>query len=157
MRIRLVLSTMKILDGWTGKTHWFLRSRPLAAPAVAVCALLLAGLFLALRLSQPYDGARMEPGRLTVWRHSGVEVTPLQSGSTPLRNGDVVVAVAGRGLASWARSALDPLGAHPSWQAGDEVTYRVLRGQNPAGGSGRLLTLRVRLIPYPLGDVLLRY
>ena len=122
----------------------------LAVLPFAMGLLLLAAAFVGLPLATPSDGARLEPGQ-AVWRADGVVVTPLQEQPSGLRRGDVVVAVDGRSMESWAQALFDPARRAGSctsgWGAGPTVEYTVVR-------DGRPLQITVPLGRYPLRRVL---
>lgn len=108
------------------------------------CGVIFLGVaFLLLHETGPSDGARLAPGQ-SVWQFDGVVVTPLQPGG--LRQGDVVVAVEGKSLESWARELFDPGSARPRWHVGQTITYTVLR-------HGQSLNVPVILQAYPLGTI----
>ncbi len=113
---------------------------------LACGAVFLGVAFLLLHVLGPSDGARLAPGQ-SVWRPDGVVVTPLQPDG--LRQGDVVVAVAGKSMDEWAQSLFDPRLARPQWHVGQTITYTVLR-------NGRSLHVPVILKPYPLGTIVLQ-
>lgn len=122
------------------------RWHPSNLMVLLLCAgmLSLAAAFVALRLTSPSDGARFEPDA-AVWGHDGVTVTPLDRRSASgLRQGDVVIAVAGRDMEEWARLLADPGASRPRWQTGDVVTYTIVRG-------GRQISVPVTLGVYPIG------
>ncbi|MFQ5923978.1 MAG: histidine kinase, partial [Anaerolineales bacterium] len=112
---------------------------------VAALFLSLAGAFLLLHLVGPSDGARLDPGQ-PVWKPDGVVVTPLEEQSDGLRAGDVVVAVDGRGMESWAGALFELTTSRPTWQHGESITYTVLR-------DGRQLEVPIALGRYPIGAV----
>jgi signal transduction histidine kinase len=113
---------------------------------VALGAVLLGVTFLLLHLANPYDDARLAPGQ-PVLRPDGVVVTPLQEVPGGLRQGDRVIAVAGRSMESWARALFDPGTTRPQWHAGQTITYTVVR-------NGQHLNVPVTLGHYPLGPIL---
>ncbi len=104
---------------------------------VVITLLTLSGAFVWVRLTSPSDGAR-----LVAWRADGIVVTPLEVRPGGLREGDVVVAVAGRSMESWAQALLVPEAQPLRWQVGESVTYTVMR-------DGHLVDLSVRLERYP--------
>src|SRR5215470_16113962 len=115
---------------------------------LACAAMVALGVaFVWLHLATPSDGARLDPGQQVAWRPDGVVVTPLRTQPGGLRTGDVVVAVAGRSLESWAQALLDPSVGRPNWHVGQTVTYTVLRVGVPTDVS-------VILAAYPLDAVL---
>src|SRR5207344_3518031 len=73
-------------------------------------------------------------------------VTPLREQPGGLRAGDIVVAVDGASMESWAAALADPTAQRPHWRFGQTVTYSVLRHGAP-------LDLRVTLGSYPLDAV----
>jgi len=73
---------------------------------IAIGVVLPAVTFLWLHLASPADGARLEPG-LAVWRPDGVILTPLRTQANGLRPGDVLVAVNGTSVESWASRLFD--------------------------------------------------
>jgi two-component system NarL family sensor kinase len=118
-----------------------------AVVTVAITAVLLGVAFLLLHLTSPSDGARLAPGQ-PVLRADGVVVTPIQEEPGGLRQGDVVVAVVGRSMESWARALFQPGTPRPQWQFGQTVTYTVVR-------SGQHLDVPVTLGQYPLGAIVI--
>jgi hypothetical protein len=117
-----------------------------AVGLVANAILLVVVAFIWLHLLTPSDGARLEPGQI-VWRPDGVVVTPLVAQPGGLQAGDVVVAVEGRSLESWALALFDPGDARSEWRIGQTVTYTVRR-------DGDVLDVPITLQPYPLGAAL---
>jgi signal transduction histidine kinase len=104
--------------------------------------ILLALSFLWLRLTTPFDGARLQPGQEAVTSH-GLIVTPVEDRPAALQAGDVVVAVAGRSMVSWAEALFSGEVAGPRWQLGHTVPYTVLR-------DGQRVDVDVGLRSYPL-------
>src|SRR5215468_7957297 len=88
-----------------------------AIVSVACGAVLLGVAFLVLHLISPFDGARLDPGQ-SVWSSEGVVVTPLENVPGGLRPGDVVVAVDGKSLESWAQVLFNPGSVRSQWHAG---------------------------------------
>lgn len=82
--------------------------------------------FVWLHIASPSDGARLAPGE-PAWRSNGVVVSALRTQPAGLRTGDLVVAVDGRSLQSWAEALADPTVQRPQWQFGQVVTYSVIR------------------------------
>jgi len=113
---------------------------------LALAAVSISGAFLWHHLSSPSDGARLEPGE-PVWRTDGVVVTPLELQPGGLHPGDVVVAVDGQSMESWAHSLFQPDMPRPGWSVGQTVTYRVLR-------AGHEQDVTITLRPYPIGAIL---
>ncbi len=108
------------------------------------CGVLFLGVvFLLLHITGPSDGTRLSPGQ-SVWRPDGVAVTPLHPGG--LHQGDVVVAVEGKSLESWAQGLFEFGAARPQWRVGQTITYTVLR-------HGHSLDVPVTLEAYSLGTI----
>ena len=101
--------------------------------------------FVWLHLATPSDGARLEPGQ-QVWRPNGVVITTLRAQPGGLRTGDLVVAVEGSSLESWAEELVNPTLQRPSWHVGQTITYTVVR-------DGATLDVPVTLIDYPLDAI----
>lgn len=105
--------------------------------------------FFVLHLFSPSDGTRLQPGQ-EVWGNQGVLLTPLQENS-PLRSGDLLISINGKPLDTLAQdlfpSTHQVLGLDADWQAGQEVTYTVIR-------NGRQLEIPVKLGTFPLLSVL---
>ncbi len=119
----------------------------LRAVFIAIGVVLPAVAFLWLHLAGPSDGTRLEPG-LAVWRSDGVVLTPLHVQTSRLRPGDVLVAVNGTSVESWAKRLFDLRVSRPQWHFGQTVIYTVIR-------HGHQLNIPVLLGHYPLGGILL--
>ena len=106
-----------------------------ATPVVWVLAAAFAG---------PSDGTTITtPTALAGDQRWGESVTVVRTyGDTPLREGDLVMAVDGRTVAEWIEGA-----GNVERAVGDDVTYRVRRS---AEGLDRILDLDVSLTTYPL-------
>lgn len=107
----------------------------------------LFSLFVGLRLTQPADGARLQPGEPAIYA-DGVIVTVIPGAVSDLQSGDRVAAIEHRSIESWAEAllCLPPLCAappRPSWQVGDTLTYTVVR-------AGTTRQIPVTLHAYPL-------
>jgi two-component system, NarL family, sensor kinase len=102
--------------------------------------------FVCLHLSEPSDGARLQPGQ-PAWGRDGVVVTPLRTEPGGLRTGDVVVAVDGRSMDAWAQALFHPGAAYLQHGRGETIAYTVLR-------DGHRIDVRVKLGAYPLGGIL---
>ncbi|MBI4338071.1 MAG: hypothetical protein HY683_09630 [Chloroflexi bacterium] len=76
-------------------------------------------------------------------------VAPLREQPDGLQPGDLVIAVDGRSLESWARAIFALGEPRLQWKAGQTVTYTVVR-------DGRTVDVRIRLGRYPLSAVLAR-
>lgn len=114
---------------------------------IAIGVVLPAAAFLWLHLASPSDGARLEPG-LAVWRSDGVVLTPLRVQASGLHPGDVLVAVNGTSVESWARRLFDLSISRPQWHFGQTVIYTIVRQGHP-------LNIPVSLGHYPLNSILL--
>ncbi|HEX9413098.1 MAG TPA: hypothetical protein VF916_06300, partial [Ktedonobacterales bacterium] len=122
------------------------RDRVRVAVLLATAVMVALGVaFVWLHLAAPSDGARLEPSQYP-WRTSGVALTVLHAQPGGLRTGDVVVAVDGTSMESWAQALANPTTARPRWHAGQVVTYTVVRG-------GVTLDVPVALGSYPLDAV----
>ena len=115
---------------------------------IAALNVFLFAVFAGLRLSRPSDGARLQPGT-QAYTPDGVIVTPFEGQSSVLLAGDVVTAIEGRSVESWAGYLLcwEPFCSppeRPRWQVGDTVAYTILRDNRP-------IEVEVTLTRYPLG------
>ncbi len=117
----------------------------LAILLTAATMVALGVAFVWLHLATPSDGARLDPGQ-PVWRPDGVVVTVLREQPGGLRTGDVVVAVDGTSLESWAQALDDPTASRPTWRYGQAVTYTVQR-------DGQQMDVPVTLGSYPLDAI----
>jgi signal transduction histidine kinase len=115
---------------------------------ISISILLIAILLFAYRLTMPFDGVQLVPGEW-VFKPQGVEVNSFDERAASIHRGDLVVAVEGRSLDSWAQSLVRPGDVHPSWKIGQSVIYTVLR-------DGQRLDIPIKLERYPLGKVLTR-
>ncbi len=101
--------------------------RARVAVLLAAAAMVALGVaFLWLHFDSPSDGARIDPNRQP-WRPNGVMVTSLRPQPDSLRSGDVVVAIDGKSLESWAQALANPATPRPQWQIGQVVTYSIIR------------------------------
>lgn len=114
-----------------------------------VVALTVNVIFYGLRLVTPSDGARLRETE-PIFTREGVILAPFQPQTSGLRDGDVVTAVAGRSMESWARALFRPGTPRLRPAFGDTVTYSVLRDGQP-------LEISVKLERYPFGAVLARH
>jgi signal transduction histidine kinase len=123
----------------TMKQNDFVR---LAVLTVGIAILFLAGAFLYLRLTSPFDSARLVPGE---WadKSDGLEVAPLLNLAGGLEHNDLVVAIDGQPIDRVAQSLVQPLGLRPDWRFGQTVIYTVLRHQ-------RHVEIPITLGRYPL-------
>jgi two-component system, NarL family, sensor kinase len=101
--------------------------------------------FLGLHLATPFDNGRLQPGSDNI-AAEGVIVTPVEAGPAGFEAGDLVLAVNGRSLESYAQALFSGGLARPQRQVGDTVTYTVRR-------DGQLTEVRVTLTPYPLAAI----
>jgi two-component system NarL family sensor kinase len=108
----------------------------------------LAGVFVWLHVINPSDNTRLPPGNQSAWQPAGVVVTPYEDTPDGLRAGDVVTAINGQTLESYARILFDPSAPRPSWRIGQIVQYTILR-------DGRALELPITLGRYPLIPIVL--
>ncbi|MBI2873352.1 MAG: hypothetical protein HYY00_09230 [Chloroflexi bacterium] len=74
-------------------------------------------------------------------------VTLLGEQTEGLRSGDLVIAVEGRSMESWAQAVFSLREPRPGWKAGQTVTYTVLRDGSP-------VDVKVTLGTYPLASTL---
>jgi signal transduction histidine kinase len=113
---------------------------------LALAASLAAGLlFVAVRVATPSDGARVAfygEG----WSAAGIRIAPIDQPAVGLQSGDLVQAVAGVPLETWARAAFDR-GGRPAGPAAP-VEYEVVRGES-------LLAVEVAWAPPSIGATLL--
>src|SRR5260370_38273645 len=110
-----------------GGEPMYQRDRVRVAVLLASAAMVALGVaFVWLHLASPSDGARLDPNQHT-WRAHGVAVTVLRAQPDGLRTGDVVVAVDGKSVESWAQALTNPTTARPYWHAGQVVTYTLDR------------------------------
>jgi two-component system NarL family sensor kinase len=95
----------------------------------SLVAISLGAAFVIQRTTQPSDGARLNPGTIAILPQ-GVVVTPLRDEPGGLQAGDIVLAVNGSSLNSWAQTLFGR--SEPDrWQYGQTVHYTLLRnGQN---------------------------
>ncbi len=115
---------------------------------VALLLWSLAGAFLGLHLVTPSDGTRLPPGNQSAWKPDGVLIIPLTDKPDGLREGDVVTAIDGQPLESYARMLFDLSAPRPQWHFGQTIEYSILR-------NGRAMDLPVRLSAFPLAAVVL--
>lgn len=117
-----------------------------AVLGVALLVLMVGGALVWLRMTLPSDGARMKIEEWP-WRANGFVVAPIDPRPGGLRPGDLVVAVAGQSLETWAQALLVPSAPHPRWRIGQTVGYTVVR-------DGRTVDVPITLRRYPLGALL---
>src|SRR5689334_14036383 len=112
-----------------GTSEVIMKRAPLLVLGVAIAMWALFGAVVWFRLTRPYDGARLEPGQ-PVWKPDGIVVMPLEETLGGLHKGDIVIAVAGQSVESWAKMLVRPDVPRPDWQFGQTVVYTVLRNGN---------------------------
>src|SRR3990172_6634301 len=88
-----------------------------AVLSIAIGLWVVTTAFLSIRLTTPSDGAFLKPGDF-YWNSDGLALTPLTNPSGGLRSGDVVVAVEGRSMESWAQALFQRTVPRPPWQVG---------------------------------------
>jgi two-component system NarL family sensor kinase len=108
---------------------------------ISLIAISFGVIFVGRHIANPSDGARLEPGENAL-TPNGLIVTPLRQGSSGLQAGDLVIAVEGRSIESWAQSLFDHKELPSTWKLGQTVSYTIVRGN-------RSLDLPVRLVKYP--------
>ena len=124
--------------------------RKISIPTVLALAILLLGAyFVWLRLSTPSDGTRLEPDE-AIWSAGGIRVSLLEDQPGGLRSGDIVVAIEGQSVATWAERLLAPTASRPEHHFGQTVIYTVER-------SGQRQQVEVTLGAYPWPTVLSRH
>lgn len=126
-----------------GRVATILAAAALAAPGVA---------FVAWQVATPSDGGHLRPGAAAT-APTGLVVSALRPGASPLRSGDVVVAVGGvatndlvGSLVGGARNdvAEGVAALRADWRFGARVAYDVVR-------EGAPVRVEVTLGHYPLG------
>ena len=111
--------------------------------SIAIGLWVVTTAFLSLRLTTPSDGAFLKPGDF-YWNSDGLALTPLTNPSGGLRSGDVVVAVEGRSMESWAQALFQRTVPRPRWQFGQTAVYTVERADQQ-------IEVAVELGRHPLG------
>ncbi len=114
--------------------------------AIAFLLLTLGATFVVMRLITPYDDARLQPGVKNIWHSNGIVISPLDQQTNGLQKGDLVVAVNGRSLESFAQSLFDWSAPRPQWNRGQTLMYTVVR-------DGRTLDVAVIPTSYPLSAI----
>jgi two-component system NarL family sensor kinase len=118
------------------------RRGALVALSVSVAALVVSIWVTAARVMNPTSGGIVAFGH---YEPAGVFVTTLVDVETPLREGDVVIGMAGRSALVWA--GMWPAAGRSPGEVGDVVPFSVVRG-------GETLRLDVELSAYPAASVL---
>jgi two-component system NarL family sensor kinase len=122
------------------------RDRVRVAVLLATAAMVALGIgFVWLHIASPSDGARIVPTQRP-WHTNGVAVAVLRPQPDGLRSGDVVVAVDGKSVESWAQALADPTTSRPQRHFGQVSTYTVVRG-------GVTLDVPVTLGAYPMAAI----
>jgi signal transduction histidine kinase len=118
----------------------------MTALAVSILAGVLASAAIAVRVSSPSTGTTIvssPPG----YGPDGVTIGRLPESTTALRDGDVVVAIAGRSTAAWASGLFGGETNRLQAALGDDVDFGLDRGGAP-------VDLEVPLVAYPTLAVL---
>lgn len=128
-------------DQETDRAHW---------PLLTLSSLLifLALGYLWLQLSTPFDGSHLRPGTEAITAE-GLVVTPVREQPSNLQEGDLVTAIEGQSLESWAQALFSFDVQRPKWHMGDTIRYTVIR-------DGRIVDVPVTLGPYPLAAIVSR-
>ena len=117
--------------------------RPSASVLLRTLLILLPAVaFVVLHARSPFDGARMDATQ-NPWRAGGIVLSPVGDGPNPIQDGDVLVAIQGTSVETWARQLLNFDLPRPRWSLGDRVRYTIRR-------NGSLQEVDVTLRPYPL-------
>ena len=114
---------------------------------ISILALMSGLIFVIRHIHGPSDGARLEPGQKNI-TSEGLILTPFEANSNSIQAGDLVIAVNGTEMETWAQSLL---GTHEGsdWEIGQTLIYTVSR-------TGKNLELPVTLRQYPLKANLLK-
>ncbi len=114
-------------------------------PLLTALVVGLVAVFVWLRVTSPSDGARIDiASDQLVWTADGVRITPWKMTPGGLRHDDIVVAVAGRSIESWAGSLVTPSDWQSPGATGQTIAYTVLR-------DGDRVDVPVHLTSYPTG------
>ena len=122
---------------------------PLWMIPFGIACLLIPLAFIVLHLITPSDGMRLSSGNV-MFTQKGVLVSPYSSEEQVLAEGDVVTAVAGQSLESFAKNLFVPGLSRPRWQVGEQVIYTIER-------DGRLIDMAVPLSALPVKAILSGY
>ncbi len=123
-------------------------SRLTLLPFILLIAILI-GLplaFLWLHLTTPFDGGRLLPDSFPITER-GVRVTPPLPIPGGFQAGDIVTAVEGRSIETWAEALFTGDAPSPPWTTTANPRYTVLR-------DGREIELTITPIHYPLWAIL---
>lgn len=116
------------------------------AMAVALAATVIGLAATIERIAGPSMGAMMPSGKSAI-REGGMEIVRLPAADTPLRDGDLVVAIAERSMEDWTSDLLAG-GPRLTTTLGDQIDVRVIR-------ASEAVDLHVGLAPFPTLAVLL--
>ena len=108
--------------------------------------ILLPALFIGLHWITPSDEARLSRGSI-IYTDEGVFVSSYEDGTGQLKEGDLVTAIQGIELDSWARGLFGRGPDRLDWVQGQTLTYAVLR-------EGETLELKIPLAALPLSAIL---
>lgn len=122
----------------TQRAYWILL-------ATALVAILCGVIFVGRHVVRPADGARLEPGKPAI-TSAGLLLTPIQPQPGGLQTGDLLIAVEGREMESWAQNLFGQGEPAPDRSLDDALTYTVRRDHEK-------LDLRITLSPYPFWQV----
>jgi signal transduction histidine kinase len=125
-----------------------IRPRRIAIWLLTVVALVVSLAVLVMRSTGPGDGT-VVPFYADAWGGDGVQVSVTDSRSTGLKNGDVVLGIAGTPLAAWIDGAADPRLDRSALDR-SPVIYAVRR-------DGVVLDVPADFAPSPVGGVLLDF
>lgn len=108
---------------------------------VSILAILSGLFFITRHILGAFDGARLEPGQSNI-TSKGLILTPFENHFGSIQAGDLVIAVNGTDLETWAQSLI---GSHQGseWEIGQTLIYTISR-------SGKELEIPVTLRQYPL-------
>src|SRR3712207_5696033 len=130
---------------WSGGTMSHLRANWIV-PCTVLLLFSCTAAFVWLQLTTPSDGAYVELDA-AAGRADAVVVTPFHERPGGLHRGDLVLAVDQRPMEAWVQTLFTLDLQRPQYQAGQMISYSVLR-------SGRPITLEIRLASYPMGAAL---
>lgn len=122
---------------------------PIGLIILGAIFVLIPASFIALRLFTPSDGARISEGE-RLFTEKGAIVSPYDPGDPQWQAGDVVTAVAGVDMKTWAARLFVPGIQRPALEKGDRVEYKIER-------DGQIIEQTIELGPYPFRAVLVQY
>ena len=108
-----------------------------AVLAVALAFAALTGTFIWMQVTGPFDGAMLK-SLASAGESSGVRVVPLRERAEGLRAGDLLLAIEGRTVESWAEDLVSRPAPSPDWKIGETL------GRSPFGRSLRACPERSR-------------